>query len=328
MNYRKIGKTNIKVSEIGIGVWSLVTNWWGSDISKSEDILRKAFDEGINFYDTADMYGNGKGEEILGRVFSAKRDKIIILTKIGYNFYDKKDKPEQNFNIDYLNFAIKKSLERLKTDYIDILMLHNPKMRIIRDESIKNFLLSFKKDGIVKIIGVALGPTLGWYEEGIEAIKQGYESLEYIYNMIEQKPGIDFLSHPNANNLGHFIRVPHASDVLLEDKWPITYNSTLHRSLKDISWIEQAIENSKEMLKFAKAKNMKLSQLAIKFILSQSNVTSVVPNISKLSELKEFIKVSDYEDLSRDDLNFISNYYQKYYKQLNMISISETAKYK
>jgi aryl-alcohol dehydrogenase-like predicted oxidoreductase len=186
MNYRKIGSTNIEVSEIGIGVWSLVTNWWGADTNKSEDILRRAFELGINFYDTADMYGDGKGETILAKVFSSKRDKVIILTKIGYNFYDKKERLEQKFNINYLNFAVRKSLERLNTDYIDVLMLHNPKMNIIRDQTIKDFLLNLKKDGIVRIIGIALGPTLGWYEEGIEAIKQGYESLEYIYNIIEQ----------------------------------------------------------------------------------------------------------------------------------------------
>jgi aryl-alcohol dehydrogenase-like predicted oxidoreductase len=324
MNYRKIGGTNIEVSEIGIGVWSLVTNWWGADTNKSEDILKKAFELGINFYDTADMYGDGKGETILAKVFSSKRDKVIILTKIGYNFYDKKERLEQKFNINYLNFAVRKSLERLNTDYIDVLMLHNPKMNIIRDQTIKDFLLNLKKDGIVRIIGIALGPTLGWYEEGIEAIKQGYESLEYIYNIIEQKPGADFLSY----NIGHFVRVPHASDVLLEDKWPITHDINLHRSLKDINWIKRAVEESKELLAFAKTKNMKLSQLAIKFVLSHNNVTSVIPNISSINELEEFVKVIDYQNLSSEDLDFLYNYYEKHYKQLNIESINETLKYK
>lgn len=329
MNYRKVGNTKIEVSEIGVGVWSLVTDWWGSDINKAEDLLKRAYSFGINLYDTADMYADGKGEEILAKVFSVKRDKIIILTKIGYDFYNKKDgKSQQRFDIEYLNFAVKQSLKRLNTDYIDILMLHNPKMNIIKDQTVRDFLMQLKKDGIVRLIGIALGPTLGWKEEGLEAIRQGYESLEYIYNIIEQEPGIDFLSHPSSNRIGHFIRVPHASDVLLESKWPITYDSRLHRSFKDTNWVNQAIENSKELLKFAKSKNMKLSQLAIKFILSQKNVTSVIPNISNFNELEEFVSVVNYPDLSVNDLNFINNYYEQHYRQLNIESINETTKFK
>ncbi|MGB9728831.1 MAG: aldo/keto reductase [Thermoprotei archaeon] len=329
MNYRRVANTKIEVSEIGVGIWSIITNWWGSDINKAEDLLKKAYDLGINFYDTADMYADGKGEEILAKVFSSKRDKIIILTKVGYDFYNKKDeKIQQNFSIDYLNFAVIQSLKRLNTDYIDILMLHNPKMNTIKDQTIRDFLMQLKKDSIVRLIGVALGPTLGWKEEGLESIRQGYESLEYIYNIIEQQPGIDFLSFHSSNQIGHFIRVPRASDALLESKWPITYDPKLHRSLKDINWINKAVENSKELLKFAKSKNMKLSQLAIKFVLSEKKVTSVIPNISNLNELEEFVQAADYPDLSIDDLTFINNYYKQYYRQLNEESINETMKFK
>ncbi|MEM3832717.1 MAG: aldo/keto reductase [Thermoprotei archaeon] len=329
MNYRKVANTKIEISEIGIGIWSVITDWWGSDVNKAEDLLKKAYALGINFYDTADMYADGEGEKILAKVFSSKRDKIIILTKIGYDFYNKKDgKAQQNFGIEYLNFAVMQSLKRLNTDYIDILMLHNPKMGIIKNQIVRDFLMQLKKDSIVRLIGVALGPTLGWKEEGFEAIRQGYEGLEYIYNIIEQQPGIDFLSFPNSDQIGHFIRVPHASDVLLESKWPITYDPKLHRSLKDINWIKRAIENSKELLKFAKSKNMKLSQLAIKFVLSEKKVTSVIPSISNLNELEEFVRAVDYPDLSTDDLKFINIYYKQYYKQLNDESINETIKFK
>jgi len=325
MNYRLVGDTNIQVSEIGIGVWSLVTDWWGADVNKAEDILRKAYDMGINFYDTADIYGEGKGEEIIARTLGTKRDNIVILTKIGYDFYHKEGgKIKQRFDIPYLEFALKKSLERLDTDYIDILMIHNPKIDVIKNSEILSFLKSLKRDGIVRIIGVALGPTLGWREEGLEAINMGYESLEYIYNIIEQKPGIEFLKY----RIGHFIRVPHASDVLIEDKWPLISNPKLHRSLKDAKWLNEGIERSKELKVFAERKGMKLSQLALKFVLSNERVSSVLPNISSLQELEEYVKVESLPNLSKEDLDYINNHYRKYYIELNEESIKETIRYK
>ncbi len=325
MNYRRVGYTDIQVSEIGLGIWSIITDWWGADVNKAEEILRKSYEMGINFFDTADVYGEGKGEEIIGNVLSTKRDRIVILTKIGYDFYHKEGgKMKQKFDIPYLEFALKKSLERLNTDYIDILMIHNPKMTIIKNQEILSFLRSLKKDGIVRMIGVALGPTLGWGEEGLEAIKNGYESLEYIYNIIEQNPGNDFLKF----NIGHFIRVPHASDVLDEDKWPIFEDPKLHRSLKDINWLLKGVKSSVELKNFAEKKGMKLYQLALKFILKNDKVSSVIPNISSISDLNKYSNIDNLPDLTDDDLNYIESYYKKHYIELNEESIRETLRYK
>ncbi|MFP3162856.1 MAG: aldo/keto reductase [Acidianus hospitalis] len=324
MRERDFGHTGIRVSEIGVGLWSLATDWWAPNVN-AEEILKKAYELGITFYDTGDIYGEGKAEELLVKVLGNKRDNIVILTKIGYDFYNKKGrKIEQNFNIDYLEFAIKESLKRLNTDYVDILMLHNPKMNVIRNKEIFDFMQGLKKDGIVRAIGVALGPTLGWGEEGLEAIKMGYEGLEHIYNMIEQYPGKEFLKY----RIGNVVRVPHASDALIEDKLPIGENKNLHRSLKNIKWIEEAVNNSKGMLEFAKSKGMKLSQLAIKFVLANPNVSTVVPNITTIKELEEFVKTEELEDLTEEDMSFISSYYEKYYKKLNDESIEETKIYK
>lgn len=324
MRFRHLGHTDIQVSEIGIGLWSLVTDWWSSNV-KAEEILKKAYSEGINFYDTGDIYGEGKGEEIISKTLGSKRDSIVILTKIGYDFYHKQNnKYVQKFDVEYLEFAIKQSLRRLNTDYIDILMLHNPKMNVIKNKEILDFMYGLKNDGVVKVIGIALGPTLGWEEEGLEAIKMGYEALEYIYNMIEQDPGRTFLQY----EIGHIVRVPHASDSLLEDKWPIVEDKRLHRRFKNIKWIQLAVNNSKDMLKFANSKGMKLSQLALKFVLSNKNVTTVVPNITSVKELEEFIKVEELPYLTQEDLEYIRSYYNKYYKKLNEESIEETRIYK
>lgn len=322
MKLRRVNNT-LEVSEIGLGLWSIATDEWGSDINKAEELLRKAYDAGINFYDTADVYGKGLGEKIISKVLGTKRDRIVILTKIGLDFYHN-TRPVGNYDIEYLKFAFEQSLKRLNTDYVDILMLHNPKGNVIRDTKVINFFQSLKKEGKVRVIGVALGPTLGWGEEGIDAIKMGYESLEYIFNLIEVKPGIDFLNY----DIGHFVRVPHASDALNEDKWPIEYDPKLHRHFKDISWINRAIERSKELIPFANKKGMKLSQLALKFILYNKRVSSVIPNISNERELVEFVKVEDLPDLTEEDYNYLISFYERNFIELNKESIEETKRYK
>jgi len=325
MILRKVNHTNLEVSEIGIGVWSLVTDWWGAKVNKGEEIIKEAYEKGINFFDTGDIYGEGLGETILAKSLGTKRDKIVILTKIGYDFYHKVNgKTTHNFTMNYLDFAFKKSLERLNTDYVDILMIHNPKMKDIKNKEILDYLQSLKKDGKVKLIGVALGPTLGWGEEGIEAIKMGYESLEYIYNLIELRPGIDFLNF----DIAHFVRVPHASDALIEDKWPIFSDPKLHRNLKNVDWIKKAAELSKPLLDFAKQRNMKLSQLALKFILYNKKVTSVLPNISSKKELNEYLEVENLPDLTEEEYTYLYNYSIKTFKELNDESIEETKRYK
>ncbi len=324
MNFRRLGHTEESVSEIGIGVWSLVTDWWGADVSKAEAILNKAFENGVNFFNTADMYGYGKGEEIIGKLFSSKRDKIAIATKIGYDFYHKKESLKQNFNVDYLQFALKKSLERLRTDYVDVLMIHNPKLNVIESNEVMQFMTSVKKDGIAKVVGVALGPTLGWGEEGLEAIKRGYEGLEYIYNLIEREPGQTFLQH----DLVHLIRVPHATDVLNDTKWPLTESKKMHRSLKDNDWVERAYMRSQHLLEFCKEKGMSLSQLALLFVLHHERVTSVFPNISNEKELETFLKVEEIPPLDSEDMKYLARYYSDYYRDLNNESIRETIRYK
>lgn len=135
----------MEVSEVGVGVWSLVTDWWGGRPEKAEDVLMHAIEAGVNFFDTADSYGNGKGEELLGgKVLGGQRREAVILTKIGYDMYHheaggQREIP-QDFSRDYLDKALRNSLRRLNRDYVDILMLHNPRMHVIIDEEVMDWM--------------------------------------------------------------------------------------------------------------------------------------------------------------------------------------------
>lgn len=314
---------------MGVGVWSLVTDWWGRP-EKAEDVVRHAIEVGVNFFDTADSYGNGRGEELLGRVLGQRRE-AVILTKIGYDMYHheagQREIP-QNFSRDYLDKALRNSLRRLNRDYVDVLMLHNPRMHVIMDEEVMEWMRGIKRDGYAKSIGVSLGPTLGWGEEGLAAMARGYEALEYIYNIIEQVPGREFLAAPGAESVGHFVRVPHASDALDEDKWPIRSSEHLHRSFKDKSWIERAVRGAMKLIPIANAAGMKLAQLAVAFVLSSPKVSSVIPNITTKNDVDKYAAVTEREALSRGLLDAVNEVYEVYFKELNEESIAETARFK
>ncbi len=123
MKYKTLGKSGIKVSEIGFGAWTIAMNWWGKDIQEDEAkrMLKKAYDVGINFFETGDMYGKGKSERLIGEVFKDMRDEIVISTKYGYDFENvdqigHKELP-QKFDPEFTDYSLKRSLERLQTDY-------------------------------------------------------------------------------------------------------------------------------------------------------------------------------------------------------------------
>ncbi|WP_126451228.1 aldo/keto reductase [Sulfodiicoccus acidiphilus] len=322
MKYRRVGNTELEVSEIGIGTWSIITDWWGAEVTKAEEVLRRAYQLGVTFYDTADYYGQGKGEEILGKTLSTVRDKVVILTKIGYNFYSG-DHRKQDFTRDYLEEALSMSLKRLNTDYVDVLMLHNPRLNVIKDVEVYETMIEFKRDGKARVVGVALGPTLGWREEGLQAIGMGYEALEHIFNLIEREPGLTFLQH---SGIGHFVRVPHASDVLDEERWEMLSNKKLHRALKDSAWVLKALEEIKNYLK--EHPSPPLYQLAIQYILTHNAVSSVIPNMTSVHDVERFTRLSELEVLDEETMRTLNTLYEKKLKPLNLESEEETLAYK
>ena len=142
MKYRAFPKNkDIEVSEVGFGVWSVATKWWGVKEEKlGISLLQHAFDRGVNFFDTADVYGEGYGEEIIAKAFPKSRDKRIYATKFGYDIYsnsgERKGHTElpQRFTAKEIRFSCEQSLKRLKTDYIDIYQMHNHRIEFINNE--------------------------------------------------------------------------------------------------------------------------------------------------------------------------------------------------
>ncbi len=329
MRYRKLGRSEIKVSEIGFGAWTIGLDWWGKKIDDDEAIkmLKKAYDLGINFFESADMYGKGKTEKIIGQVFKDMRNEIVYSTKWGYDMYNQEqighNEIPQKHNPEFLRFALDKSMERLQTDYIDVYSLHNPKMDAIKNNDLFYTLDSLVDKGIIKSHGIALGPAIGWKEEGLYAIKnRNITCLQTVYNILEQDPGRSFfnaitensnqsIENKNTYDVGIMVRVPDASGLLtgkITEKTVFDQND--HRSYRKREWIKEALKKIENIKSIAENNDWTISQLAIKFILSQKPISVVIPTILSIEELELFSEMSDGKYLKEEELKQIDKLYE------------------
>jgi aryl-alcohol dehydrogenase-like predicted oxidoreductase len=319
MRYRKFPGTEIAVSEIGFGTWTVATGWWGE---KTDDeavaMLRRARDEfGINFFDAADSYGNGRSERQLAAAFAGRRNDIVYATKIGYDIYDEnasrarrgQTELPQRLDPDYVRFAVDKCLERLETDHIDVLQLHNVKMEHVRDPQVWETLRELKKEGKIGVWGAAFGPAIGWLYEVVELCEREPDvgTIQMIWNMLEQEPGTSMIEAAGAHapDCVFNIRVTHASGML-EGKYTedTVFAANDHRRHRPRSWLINGLKKIRT-LNFLTA-NMTLGQAALKWLLAEPRVVSVLPNIYDHEQLAEFAEASDLPELSADDLRRVN----------------------
>jgi aryl-alcohol dehydrogenase-like predicted oxidoreductase len=318
MKYRRLGDTDIRISEVGFGVWTVSTGWWGEvDDERSVRLLRLAHDRGINYFDTADTYGSGKGETLLADAFGHMRDEVVISTKIGYDFYThtqrrgQQERP-QDWSEDFIRFALKQSLKRLGTDYVDFLQLHNTKMDAIENDALFSLLEEFRKEGKIRTYGVALGPKIGWLEEGIKAMRErNVSGVQMIYNLLEQNPGRGLIEAARETDTSLFVRVPHSSGML-EGKYTkdTTFGKNDHRRHRPKEWLLDGLKKVEQLGFLTQSGEHTLSQTALKFVLASPEVTSTLPNIYDEEQLEEFAAVPETPDLTDEELSRIEKLYE------------------
>ena len=309
MQYRHLPRTDLGLSEVGFGLWTLGTNWWGR-IEEPDKIqlLEKAFDLGVTFFDTADTYGEGYGEEILSKALGPKRHDIIIATKFGYDFYDSIERighqeRTQKFEPEFIRYALDQSLRRLNTDYIDLYQLHNPRIDAIEDDEVFDTLDTLVKEGKIRYYGSALGPDIGWFEEGEASMREReVYSLQIIHSILEQEPSRRFFPIAHDAQVGLISRVPHASEVLT-DRYlePPTFEPGDHRAHRKQEWLAQALKKAAQVRFLAEGTGRSLAQSAIKFCLAQDTIVSVLPNLTNMDELVEYAEASETPDLTIEE---------------------------
>jgi aryl-alcohol dehydrogenase-like predicted oxidoreductase len=318
MKYRNLGGTDIRVSEVGFGVWTVSTGWWGEvDEARSVGLLRRAFEKGINYFDTADTYGSGLGETLLSDAFGGMRDEVVISTKIGYDFYNhtarrgQQERP-QDWSEEFIRFALEQSLTRLSTDYIDFLQLHNTKMDAIENDRLFELMEEFKEEGKIRAYGVALGPKIGWLEEGVRAMRErNIDGLQMIYNLLEQDPGRGLIEAARVAGTSLIVRVPHSSGML-EGKYDenTTFAKNDHRRHRPKEWLLDGLKKVDQLAFLTESGERTLGQAALKFVLATPQIASTLPNIYDEEQLEEFAAAPDIPDLTPEELSRVEELYE------------------
>jgi aryl-alcohol dehydrogenase-like predicted oxidoreductase len=206
---------------------------------------------------------------------------------------------------------LSQSLDRLQTDYIDVYSLHNPKMQAVTDKELFKSLDSLVTDGKIKSHGVALGPAIGWKEEGLHAINEhNITSIQTVFNILEQDPGNALIEAGKEKNVGIMARVPDASGVLtgkVNEK--TTFDKNDHRSVRKREWISGALKKVENMKIISDKKGWDITELAIKFILSHEQISVILPTMISVEEIDRFSQISDGKYLDAQEMKHISEMY-------------------
>ncbi|MGB8356787.1 MAG: aldo/keto reductase [Chthoniobacteraceae bacterium] len=322
MKFRTYKNTDLTVSEVGFGMWTVSTGWWGQFTEgEALSLMRKAFDLGITLFDAADTYGNGLSEELIAKAFPGNRDEIVIATKIGYDFVnhgETRGRGQREIPHDFSPAALVRAtdaaLKRLKTDRLDLVQLHNIRMDQVYDDKIWDTMEQLKGEGKIRHYGIALGPAVGWLYEGVNCIKErNIASVQHIYNLIEQHPGraMQQAAIDAKKDTMFMIRVTHSSGMLeghyTEDT---VFPEGDHRRHRPKSWLVNGVKKV-EQLRFLENADRTLGQAAMQWLLADPLIATTLPNIYEEAQLIEFAKAPDTAMLTEDEMAHIAELYAR-----------------
>jgi aryl-alcohol dehydrogenase-like predicted oxidoreductase len=303
-----MGKTELEVSEVGFGLWTLASGRWGA-FSEAEgvDLLRKAYDAGINYFDVSPTDGDGFGERLLGRAFADKRELVIISSKAGLVG------GRRDFSPSGIRKSVDESLARLGSAYIDALQLHYPDAAAVANPALWQTLNDLQSEGKIRYYGLALGPGATGLEEGRSAMrKYDLAEIQVYYNLLEEEPGRKFFPVALEIKQSMTIRAAHAGGVLEADPAAATkFPADGDLQVKDPAWVETAAKRASSLAWIHESKGMTMEQAALKFILSEETVASVLPNIYREEQLATYAAVSDFENFSQAELAEIAEQFRK-----------------
>lgn len=324
MEYRKLPGTPLTLSAVGFGVWTVGTTWWGvRDEALGVRLLQRALDLGVTFFDTADTYASGKAEEILRRALGDQRDEIVIGTKFGYDIYEHPDRPGQqerphDWRPSFARKALEGSLRRLGTDRIDLYQLHNPRLDAIERDDLFAELEAMVAEGLVRAVGVALGPALNERQvpEALAAIRLRRAAPQIIFNLLEQQLGDGVFPVARECGVGVVVRVPHASGLLEGYMTEATeFEPGDHRNWrvttdeKKKAWLNDGLGKVRQLDFLTDGRT--IGQAALQFVLREPAVTSVLPNIYDEKGLEEYARATDARPMSDDEFARVQDLYAR-----------------
>jgi len=315
MKYRELGRTGWKVSEISFGAWAIGGTWGNVDDKESLAALHRALDGGVNFFDTADVYGDGHSERLLARLRKERKEKFYIATKAGRRL---DPHTADGYNRQNLTAFVERSLKNLETDTIDLLQLHCPPMEVLYRPEVFGVLDDLVKAGKLRYYGVSVEKV----EEALKAIEfPGVQTIQIIFNLFRQRPAELLFPEAQRRRVGILARVPLASGML---SGKLTRSSTFakddHRNFNrhgeafdrgetfsgvDFDTGLRAVEQLRPLV----PKGATPAQLALRWILEFPAVTCAIPGAKRPAQVAENIAASDLPSLSADAMKKIRAIY-------------------
>ena len=321
MNYRTLGRTGWKVSEISFGAWAIGGTWGTVDDKESLAALHKALDLGVNFFDTADVYGDGRSEQLLAKLKKERSKEFHIATKAGRRL---DPHTAAGYNKKNLTSFIERSLKNLNTEAIDLLQLHCPPTEVYYNPEVFDVLDNLVKDGKLLNYGVSVEKV----EEALKAIEfPNVKTIQIIFNMFRQRPADLFFEQAKKKQVGVLARVPLSSGMLTgkftkDSRFEDDDHRKFNRNGEDFdkgetfSGVDYNLSlKAVDELKTVCPEVMTLTQFALKWILMFDAVTCAIPGAKRESQAAENISSSGLPALSQKTMDDVKSIYNRYIKE-------------
>jgi aryl-alcohol dehydrogenase-like predicted oxidoreductase len=304
MNYRKFADLNWRISEIGLGCWGIGGNWVDVTDTEAKDVLNKSLNKGINFFDTSDVYGDGRSEKFIGELIKSTSEKIFVATKVGQRL---RPYIPEGYNLKTIEKFIDRSLINLGVECIDLMQLHCPPPQLCSKKELYEMMDEIVKKGKISYYGVSVFNL----SEAIDAIQfPNVKSIQLVFNIFRQKPVETFFKLAKQRNVGIIARGPLASGLLtgiIDKNTKFNPNDQRNYNKNGKSFDEgdtfsgvnfekglNAIEKLKELL----PNNFSLTDLAIKWILMHDEVSVVIPGATNKTQVEMNTLATDLESIS------------------------------
>jgi aryl-alcohol dehydrogenase-like predicted oxidoreductase len=317
MKYRRLGKTNFEVSEVSLGTWQLGEGWGSVSDEDAVRVLQAALDHGINFFDTADVYGDGRSERFIAQVLAKHTEKVYVATKAGRRLQP--HNPD-GYNRKNLKAFVERSLANLKRDSLDLLQLHCPPTEVYYRPEVFDALEELKQAGKILHYGVSVEKV----EEALKASEYpGIATVQIIFNVFRQRPKELFFPLAQKRDIGILVRLPLASGLLggkitRETQFAADDHRRYNRygerfdrgetfSGVDLDVALVAVDQIRRLV----PANVSMADFAMRWILQHEEVSCVIPGARNTDQVIENAQASGLPPLSPEQMQTLSKIYQE-----------------
>jgi aryl-alcohol dehydrogenase-like predicted oxidoreductase len=321
MNYRNLGRTGFHISEVSLGAWQIGGAWGHVSEEDSIRLLNAAVDSGINFFDTADVYGDGRSERLISQIVSERKETIVVATKAGRRL---QPHTADGYNRENLTSFVERSLTNLNRETLDLLQLHCPPPEVYYRPEVFQILDDLKQAGKILHYGVSVEKV----EEALKAIEyEGVETIQIIFNIFRQRPKQLFFPEAVKKNIGIIVRLPLSSGLLSgKIRKETTFADDDHRHFNrhgerfdrgetfsgvDLDLSLAALDEIKPLI----PEGVSMANLALRWILDHPAVSCVIPGARTSRQVKENAAASALAPLSETTHQSIDDIYDRLIKQ-------------